>query len=76
MTQYITVNPKIMGGKPVIIGTRLPISRVLFLLKEGYTVEAVRAQYPHIPLKTLKKAIDELTAVVDTFPYATQVSSV
>ena len=36
---YISFNPKIFGGKPVITGTRIPVSRILFLLRDGYTIE-------------------------------------
>lgn len=58
---YITSDPKIMGGKPVIKGTRIPISRILFLLtKDKYTIEMINEEYPHVNKRTLKGAIDEV----------------
>lgn len=58
--KYIVSDPKILGGKPVISGTRIPISRILFLLKDGYTPEAIHSEYPHLNTITINKAIDEL----------------
>ncbi len=64
MSKYITSTPGIMSGDPVIAGTRVPISRILFLLKEGYTLEAVHEDYPHIDMQTLEGAIDEAIAAI------------
>lgn len=60
MGKYIISDPDILGGTPVIKGTRVPIGRILFLLKNGYTLEAIHEDYPHIPIKTLSAAIDEI----------------
>lgn len=49
-----------MGGAPVIIGTRIPLARIIFLLREGYTVEAISDEYPWVPLKTIDGAVREL----------------
>ena len=66
-----------MSGDPVIAGTRVPVSRILFLLKEGYTLEAIHEEYPHISTETLSGAIDEAitgvnpcdrTRVIGRFP--------
>lgn len=59
MKKYIISDPDILGGTPVIKGTRVPIGRILFLLKDGYTLEAIQEDYPHIDMKTLSSAIDE-----------------
>jgi uncharacterized protein (DUF433 family) len=62
MGKYIISDPDILGGTPVIKGTRVPIGRILFLLKDGYTLEAIHEDYPHIDLlrccsKTLSQTI-------------------
>ena len=62
--KYIASTPSIMSGNPVIAGTRVPISRILFLLKEGYTLEAIHEEYPHIALPTLSGAVDEVIETV------------
>lgn len=38
MPEIIQTNPKILGGKPVIKGTRIPVARVLALIGMGYTL--------------------------------------
>lgn len=64
-SKYISSNPNIMSGKPVIAGTRIPIARILFLLKDGYTLEMIHEEYPHVSLKTLNRMVDELIEWVD-----------
>ena len=44
----------------VIAGTRIPVARIIHLLKEGYTVEAVQEDYPHVSVKKIEGALDEL----------------
>lgn len=66
MRKFIVSNPEILGGTPVIKGTRIPITRILFLLKDGYTVEAIHQDYPHVDQKTLEGAIDEAIEIVNS----------
>ena len=44
----IEINPAIMGGKPVIRGTRVPVETVLRKLGSGMTAEAVIADHPRL----------------------------
>lgn len=41
----ITLNPKIMQGKPIIKGTRLTVQYILNLLSRGTTVEDILNEY-------------------------------
>jgi uncharacterized protein (DUF433 family) len=41
----ITLNPKIMVGKPVIRGTRLTVEYILNLLAHGSTVQEILEEY-------------------------------
>src|SRR5258708_2630557 len=70
MKKYITAQADIMGGQPVIAGTRVPISVILYRLKEGYMVETIQEMYPHISIKTLEGAIDE---AIDTVSHTLHV---
>jgi uncharacterized protein (DUF433 family) len=45
MLQRITVDPKIMVGKPVIKGTRLTVEYILKLLAQGATVTEILDEY-------------------------------
>lgn len=73
MKKYINQDPQIMGGAPVIAGTRIPMARIIFLLKEGYTVEAIQEDYPWVPLKKLKKAVEELVDLLSSSEDASKI---
>ncbi|MFV1976763.1 MAG: DUF433 domain-containing protein [Candidatus Scalindua sp.] len=45
---YITSDPKICGGEPIIIGTRISVRLVVELENAGKSVDEVVALYPHI----------------------------
>lgn len=44
----IHVNPQILGGKPVICGTRISVEFILNLLGAGISTEQILADYPHL----------------------------
>nr|VFJ70988.1 MAG: Uncharacterized conserved protein, DUF433 family [Candidatus Kentron sp. FW] len=44
----ITVNPKILGGKPVIRGTRISVEFVLELLASGVSDDEILNDYAHL----------------------------
>jgi uncharacterized protein (DUF433 family) len=41
LLERITINPKIMVGKPIIRGTRLTVEYILNLLAHGATAEEI-----------------------------------
>jgi uncharacterized protein (DUF433 family) len=45
LLERITLNPKVMAGKPVIKGTRLTVEYVLNLLAHGATVAEILEEY-------------------------------
>ncbi len=45
LLERITLNPKIMAGKPVIKGTRLTVEYILNLLAHGSTTEEILGEY-------------------------------
>lgn len=48
MNSRIEINPKICHGKPVIKGTRVPVSNLLGALGAGDSIEEVLEDYPNI----------------------------
>ena len=44
----IEINPQIMGGKPVIRATRIPVETALRKLGAGMTVDAILADHPRL----------------------------
>ena len=46
--EYISSDPKVLFGKPVIKGTRVPVDLVLEKLGKGETMEQLLRAYPRI----------------------------
>ena len=44
----ITLDAKVLAGKPIIKGTRMSIEFVIDLLGRGWTVEQVLREYDHL----------------------------
>ena len=63
--KYIVSDPKILSGTPIVSGTRVPVSRLLFLLKQGYSLKELHREYNHISLVTLENVVDELGFIVE-----------
>lgn len=57
LTERIEMNPKIMLGKPVIKGTRIPVELILRKLSEGATEAEIIDAYPHIKAEDIHAAI-------------------
>ena len=74
MKNYLTSDPSILGGTPVIKGTRVPIETILYLLKDGYPLEVIHEDYPQISVETLSGAIDEAIHLINTTLHAKGVS--
>jgi len=64
MKHYITTDPEIMSGQACIVGTRIPIARVLFLITQGYSLKEMHEEYPHVSQKVLKGVFAELAEQV------------
>ena len=65
MKHYIISDPEILGGKPVIAGTRIPVGHILLLLKNGFTMEAIHEDYPQLNIKTISGTIEEATRFIN-----------
>ena len=74
MSNFITVDKDIISGAPVIRGTRIPIERIMFLIKDGYNIDAIHQEYPHVARTTLEGVIDEITQSVITAHHGTSLS--
>ena len=44
----IELNPKVCNGKPVIKGTRIPVSVILEQIAEGISWDKLLASYPEL----------------------------
>jgi uncharacterized protein (DUF433 family) len=57
LLKRIVVNPKIMTGKPVIRGTRIPVEHLLRLLAQGLTFQEILDDYPHLTKEDITAAL-------------------
>lgn len=56
-THYITRNPEIMLGKPIIKGTRITVELIIRKLASGYSIEQLINNYPHISQQEVLAAL-------------------
>jgi uncharacterized protein (DUF433 family) len=53
----IEINPKIMLGKPVIRGTRIPVELIVRKLAEGADEKALLQAYPRLAVADIQAAL-------------------
>jgi len=53
---HIHSDPDIMGGVPVIRGTRIPVQLVLSRIADGDSLDDLVADYPEVPLAAFEAA--------------------
>lgn len=54
----VTTDPRIMGGKPCIEGTRVTVGVVLGLIASGRTNAEILVAYPYLSEQSIKDAIE------------------
>jgi uncharacterized protein (DUF433 family) len=57
LLERITLNPKVMVGKPVIRGTRLTVEFILNLLAHGATVEEILDEYDGLTMEDIQACL-------------------
>ena len=68
LLERITLNPKVMVGKPVIKGTRLTVEYILNLLAHGATVAEILAEYQGLTQEDIQACLlFAACALGDTF---------
>ena len=56
MSNWITSNPDVLGGKPCIRGTRISVEFLLELVAEGGSPEEILVAYPQVSKEALSAA--------------------
>lgn len=54
---HISSDPKVMLGKPVIKGTRIPVDLILGKMAHGETISELLDEYPHLSDKQIYAAL-------------------
>ena len=57
ITDRMEINPRVMLGKPVIRGTRIPVELILRKLSEGASEADLLDAYPHLTRQDIQAAI-------------------
>ena len=57
LQERIEIDPKICNGKPVIKGTRIPVTVILERIAEGESWETVLAGYPELTKEDIHAAL-------------------
>ncbi len=71
LLQRIVVDPRIMLGKPIIRGTRIPVELIVRLLGEGRTTKELLEDYPQLTEEDIRAALIYAARVLnneDVFP--------
>jgi uncharacterized protein (DUF433 family) len=58
MSDIIESNPEILGGKPIIKGTRIPVALVYELIGLNYSLDQIIEEYPHIKRSIILKILE------------------
>jgi len=61
ITDRIEINPRVMLGKPVIRGTRIPVELILRKLSEGTNEAALLDAYPRLTREDIQAVIGYAT---------------
>ena len=60
----IVVNPKVMVGKPVIKGTRIPVDAIIKRLAGGMSLREILEEYPNLKGEDVKAALEYAARVL------------
>ena len=63
--ERITTNPKILGGRPAVKGTRLPVSLILELLASGSSEASILAGYSRLSVEDIRACLRYASASLE-----------
>lgn len=55
----INIDPEILGGTPVFMGTRVPVESLFDHLKHGHMIEYFLGQFPRVEPRQIQNLLDE-----------------
>ncbi|MFN7923966.1 MAG: DUF433 domain-containing protein [Bryobacteraceae bacterium] len=74
MTSKIEIDPRRCNGKPVIAGTRIPVTVILDQLAESGSVGAVLRKYPELSRESVAAALQDCHSVIERTEFEPQVA--
>lgn len=76
MFDRIVTVPGILGGKPIVRGTRMSVEVILEFIASGATREQIAAQYPPLTVEDVEQAIQYAAASMRNDVFLTVASGV
>lgn len=64
MKNLITQDPEILGGKPIITGTRMSVETILELLSSGMETKEIIKEYPFLTKAQIQAAVNYAAKLV------------
>ena len=61
----IEIHPKVCNGKPVIAGTRIPVTVILDQFADGCSVDDIQRKYPELTASLIAGALRYCHAMID-----------
>ncbi len=66
----IELNPRVCGGKPVIKGTRIPVSIIISHLAEGESWVSILEGYPELTETDIRASLQYASASIEHTEFA------
>lgn len=63
-SDWISIDPTVMGGKPCIRGTRVTVNTIVRAFLEGASMDEVLLDYPHLTKVMVEAALEFALAMI------------
>lgn len=67
LIQRIEINPKKLGGKPLIRGTRISVEQILNILAVGVPIEEILKDFPQLTHNDIQAAVQYASKLMEDF---------
>ena len=57
LKKYVIIDKSVMGGEPVIKGTRIPVMRLYRLVRDGYSPQELQEDYPWVDKEKIQMTV-------------------
>lgn len=65
MTKGIEIDPRVCNGKPVIAGTRIPVTVIVDQLAQGCSADDMARKYPELTKEQIAATLRYCHAVIE-----------
>jgi uncharacterized protein (DUF433 family) len=62
MTIVVSIDPNVLGGTPVFVGTRVPVESLFDHLKHGRSIDYFLEQFPTVKREQVEILLDDAKA--------------